>query len=157
MPDRAIGSRSILLIEDDDRIRRMMYLALSRKGFDVVEAATGECGLEVFDERPFDAVCLDLMLPGQDGFAVCRDIRRGSEVPIIIVTARADSRDVVDGLEAGADDYISKPFAVQELVARIRALLRRAGTWALRASVRVGDLESPRTMVSSCARARPSL
>lgn len=81
----------------------------------------------------------------------------GSEVPIIIVTARADSRDVVDGLEAGADDYISKPFAVQELVARIRALLRRAGTWALRASVRVGDLESPRTMVSSCARARPSL
>lgn len=86
-------------------------------------------------------VCVDIMLPGQDGFDVCRSVRRGSDVPIILVTARADSHDVVRGLEAGADDYVSKPFVVQALAARIRALLRRARGGQVSHRVRVGDIE----------------
>jgi DNA-binding response OmpR family regulator len=131
---------SVLLIEDDARVRRMMVLALARDGFDVVEAATGEAGLEAVAGRAFDAVCVDLMLPGVDGFAVCRDIRRGSAVPIIIITARTDCRDVVEGLEAGADDYVRKPFAVPEFLARVRALLRRASSPS-RTAIRAGELE----------------
>jgi DNA-binding response OmpR family regulator len=132
---------AVLLIEDDLRIRRVVQLGLSKEGFDVAEAATGEDGLSMMDERPFDVVCLDIMLPGCDGFEVCRGVRRNSDIPIIMVTARADSHDVVRGLEAGADDYVSKPFAVPELSARIRALLRRAQGAQVRHRVRAGDLE----------------
>ncbi|NMI00838.1 response regulator transcription factor [Pseudonocardia acidicola] len=133
--------RSILVIDDDARIRRMVALALSREGFVVGEAASGEEGLAALRDHGFDVICVDLVLPGCDGFQVCRDIRRTSTVPIIAVGARVDSHDVVGGLEAGADDCISKPFRVQELCARIRALLRRAEGTGLRGSVHVGDLE----------------
>jgi DNA-binding response OmpR family regulator len=133
--------RSVLLIEDDPGIRRVMQLALQHEGFEVVEAATGEVGLKALDTRSFDAVCLDLMLPGIDGFAVCRSIRNGCDVPIIMITARSDSQDVVKGLEAGADDYICKPFVVPELIARVRALLRRSTGTSDRAVIRLGDLE----------------
>ncbi|MEM9131076.1 MAG: response regulator transcription factor [Actinomycetota bacterium] len=118
----------ILTVEDDERIRTAVTLALEEEGWDVIEAETGERALETFSTAPADVVLIDIMLPGIDGFEVCRSIRRASDVPIIMVTARADTHDVVAGLEAGADDYLTKPFAPKELSARIRAMLRRART-----------------------------
>jgi DNA-binding response OmpR family regulator len=120
-------SRSVLLVEDDARVRRVLRLALEDEGYEVSEAENGERGLEELGERPPDVVLLDVMLPDQDGFSVCRAIRQASDVPVIMVTARTDSHDVVAGLESGADDYVTKPLAAKELSARIRALLRRAG------------------------------
>ncbi|WP_367650148.1 response regulator [Nocardioides sp. zg-1230] len=135
-------SRSVLFIEDDQRIRRAVAMALRADGFDVVEADTGEDGLFALAEREVGVVLLDLMLPDVDGFEVCRQIRRRSDVPVIMVTAKADSHDVVAGLEAGADDYVTKPFVPKELAARIRALLRRTATsTTARAPVMVGGLE----------------
>ena len=116
---------SILAVEDDERIRTAVRLALEDEGWDVEEAESGERALEVFGAGPFDVVLIDLMLPGIDGFELCRSVRRNSDVPIIMVTARTDTHDVVAGLEAGADDYLTKPFEPKELSARIRALLRR--------------------------------
>ena len=121
---RAVARR-VLLIEDDARIRRVLRLALQDEGYDVTEAADGEQGLEELARDEPDVVLLDLMLPGMDGFSVCRRIRHDSRVPVIMVTARTDSHDVVAGLEAGADDYVTKPLVAKELSARIRALLRR--------------------------------
>ena len=115
----------VLLIEDDERIRTAMRMALEHEGHKVEEAASGEEGLRIFADQATDVVLIDLMLPGVDGFEVCRALRRTSDVPIIMVTARADSHDVVAGLEAGADDYLTKPFVPKELSARIRALMRR--------------------------------
>ncbi|CAN5702861.1 response regulator transcription factor [soil metagenome] len=120
-----MGTR-ILSVEDDERIRTAVRMGLEDEGWIVDEAASGEDALGVFAERPADVVLIDIMLPGMDGFAVCRAIRRTSDVPILMVTARADTHDVVAGLEAGADDYVTKPFQPKELSARIRALLRRA-------------------------------
>jgi DNA-binding response OmpR family regulator len=118
-------SSRILLVEDDERIRASMRLALEDEGYDVSEAGSGEAALERFAELPPDVVLIDLMLPGMDGFECCRQLRRTSAVPVIMVTARTDTHDVVAGLEAGADDYVTKPFVAKELAARIRALLRR--------------------------------
>jgi DNA-binding response OmpR family regulator len=114
----------VLLIEDDDRVRRALRLALEDEGFSVDEAADGQRGLRRLAARP-DIVLLDVMLPDTDGFDVCRSIRRLSDVPVIMVTARTGSQDIVAGLEAGADDYVTKPLVAKELSARIRALLRR--------------------------------
>ncbi len=122
-----MGTR-ILTVEDDERIRSAVKLALEDEGWAVNEAENGETALESFNREPADVVLIDIMLPGIDGFEVCRSIRRISDVPIVMVTARADTHDVVAGLEAGADDYLTKPFAPKELSARIRALLRRART-----------------------------
>jgi DNA-binding response OmpR family regulator len=131
----------ILTVEDDERIQAAMRLALEDEGYTVVEAATGEEGLELFGRRPADVVLIDLMLPGIDGFEVCRSIRRSSDVPIVMVTARSDTHDVVAGLEAGADDYVTKPFVPKELAARIRALLRRARSDSSPSTMVFGDLE----------------
>jgi DNA-binding response OmpR family regulator len=120
----------VLLVEDDPRIRTSLRLVLEDEGYVVAEAESGEAALAAFDTRPPDVILIDLMLPGMDGFDLCRNIRRRSDVPAIMVTARTDSHDVVAGLEAGADDYVSKPIAPKELSARIRALLRRARTAA---------------------------
>ncbi len=122
-----MGTR-ILTVEDDERIRTAVKLALEDEGWQVTEAPSGEDALGTFTREPADVVLIDIMLPGIDGFEVCRSIRRISDVPIIMVTARADTHDVVAGLEAGADDYLTKPFAPKELSARIRALLRRVHT-----------------------------
>jgi DNA-binding response OmpR family regulator len=136
-----VGTR-ILTVEDDERIRMAVKLALEDEGWDVVETATGEEALDAFAAQPADVVLIDIMLPGIDGFEVCRSIRQAGDVPIVMVTARADTHDVVAGLEAGADDYMTKPFAPKELSARIRALLRRSRTGDTRASqYEFGDLE----------------
>lgn len=136
-----MGTR-ILTVEDDERIRTAVKLALEDEGWQVTEASSGEDALGTFTREPADVVLIDIMLPGIDGFEVCRSIRRISDVPIIMVTARADTHDVVAGLEAGADDYLTKPFAPKELSARIRALLRRARTIDLAPThLRFGDLE----------------
>ena len=120
----------ILVVEDDERIRTAVRLALEKEGWQVFEAASGEEALEIFQDQICDIVLIDIMLPGIDGFEVCRTIRRVSDLPIVMVTARDDTHDVVAGLEAGADDYLTKPFAPKELSARIRALLRRIRTSA---------------------------
>ena len=118
-------TRRVLLVEDDARVRRVLRLALEDEGFDVVEAGDGEQCLTHLAGVDPDVVLLDLMLPDTDGFSVCREIRRTSSVPVIMVTARTDSHDVVAGLESGADDYMTKPLVARELTARIRAMLRR--------------------------------
>jgi DNA-binding response OmpR family regulator len=132
----------ILTVEDDERIRTAVKLALEDEGWTVEESETGEEALTAFNRQPADVVLIDIMLPGLDGFEVCRSVRRVSDVPIIMVTARADTHDVVAGLEAGADDYLTKPFAPKELSARIRALLRRArSSDPASPHLRFGDLE----------------
>jgi DNA-binding response OmpR family regulator len=136
-----VGTR-ILTVEDDERIRTAVRMALEDEGWDVEESESGEDALLHFSKDPSDVVLIDLMLPGIDGFELCRSIRRTSDVPILMVTARADTHDVVAGLEAGADDYVTKPFQPKELSARIRALLRRArSTGPNRNHLRFGDLE----------------
>jgi DNA-binding response OmpR family regulator len=117
---------AILLVEDDPSVRRGLQLALNRHGHDVRTAETGEEGLRQLQASTPDLVVLDLMLPGIDGFQVCRRIRSVSEVPVIMLTARGDDFDVVGGLEAGADDYVIKPARPTVLDARIRAVLRRS-------------------------------
>ena len=131
----------ILLVEDDPSIRELTTIGLRAAGYDVVAAQDGREALDRFAaERP-DAVVLDIMLPVLDGLAVCRTIRVESTVPIVMLTARTDAFDVVAGLEAGADDYVRKPFELPELVARLRVALRRAGTTETGGPLRLGDLE----------------
>ena len=132
----------ILLVEDDPSIREVTAIGLGAAGFAVTTAADGVEALERFRADPFDIVLLDVMLPRLDGYEVCRQIRRTSTVPVVMLTARADTMDVVVGLEAGADDYVRKPFEVPELIARIRAALRRAGGAAGETSqLRLGPIE----------------
>lgn len=136
-----VGTR-ILYVEDDERIRSSVKLALEDEGWHVEESDTGEDAIVKFGRNPTDVVLIDIMLPGIDGFEVCRSIRRKSDVPIIMVTARADTHDVVAGLEAGADDYMTKPLQPKELSARIRAMLRRARpVQPGNPHLRFGDLE----------------
>ncbi len=134
-------SSRILLVEDDERIRASMRLALEDEGYEVDESGSGETALERFGETAADVVLIDLMLPGMDGFETCRQLRRSSAVPVIMVTARTDTHDVVAGLEAGADDYVTKPFVAKELAARIRALLRRTRSLDDPDMLTFGDVE----------------
>ena len=120
-----MGAR-VLIVEDDERIRLSLQLVLEDEGHTVELADSAEAGLAAIARRPAEVVIVDLMLPGIDGFELCRRLRARSDVPILILTARSDSHDVVAGLEAGADDYVVKPAVPKELSARVRALLRRA-------------------------------
>ena len=123
---RNIMSARILVVEDEDRIRQFLQRGLTFEGYRVDTASDGEAALELARENPPDLVLLDIMLPGMDGVEVCRRLRAGSEVPILMLTAKEAIEDRVAGLDAGADDYLVKPFAFDELLARVRALLRRA-------------------------------
>jgi two-component system response regulator MtrA len=132
----------LLLIEDDASIREIVSIGLKAAGFRVVTAIDGQQGLATARSGGFDAVILDVMLPSLDGFEVCREIRKFSRVPVVMLTARTDLIDVVVGLESGADDYVKKPFELPELTARLRAVLRRAAAPAGEDSViAVGRLE----------------
>ncbi len=115
----------ILLVEDEAPIRELISLYLTKEGFAVTAFGDGESALREAERHKFDLIVLDLMLPGLDGFAVCRKLRENSDVPVIMLTARADDVDKVLGLELGAADYLTKPFNPRELVARVRAILRR--------------------------------
>ncbi len=116
---------TVLLVEDDPAARQGLELALRRLGYEVCLAETGEAALDGIGEATVDVVVLDVMLPGMDGFEVCRRLRRDSDVPVIMLTARGEDFDIVVGLEAGADDYVVKPVEPRVLDARIRAVLRR--------------------------------
>ena len=116
----------VLLVEDDASIREIATLGLEQAGFRVTASGDGREGLIQFRQGTFDLVVLDVMLPSLDGFEVCREIRKQSQTPIVMLTARSDLHDVVVGLELGADDYVTKPFELPELVARMKAVLRRS-------------------------------
>lgn len=130
---------SILVVEDEEKLAQAVALYLRNAGFSVEIALDGQAALESFQRQPPDLIVLDLMLPKVDGWTVCHRIRRSSDVPIIMLTARVGEPSRVQGLELGADDYLEKPFSLRELVARIQAVLRRAGKKG-QSVIRVGDL-----------------
>ncbi|WP_040160312.1 MtrAB system response regulator MtrA [Nigerium massiliense] len=143
MPDSAkalTGSR-VLVVDDDSALAEMLQIVLQASGLETDWVGRGDEALEAFRRFRPDLVLLDLMLPGLDGVDVCRELRAESDVPIVMLTAKSDTQDVVAGLEAGADDYVAKPFKTQELLARVKTRLRRSGTEGDEQTVlRIGDL-----------------
>ena len=136
-----MAQKTILVVDDDPRITQLLTSYLQRDGYRVVSAGDGEQALKLARQEKPDLILLDLMLPEVDGLEVCRTIRRESDVPVIMVTARTEEADKLVGLELGADDYIAKPFSPREVVARVRAVLRRvASTTRKDAPVEVGEL-----------------
>ena len=124
-----MADQTVLIVEDDATIARFVELELQHAGFDVLRAGEGPTAIDLLESSEVDLVILDLMLPGIDGIDVARHIRKkGSDVPILMLTARAETHDVVSGFEAGADDYLRKPFEVPELLSRVRALLKRTSS-----------------------------
>jgi DNA-binding response OmpR family regulator len=131
----------VLLVEDDPSIREVASLGLEQAGFRVTATGDGRDALTRFRQGPFDLVVLDVMLPSLDGLEVCREIRRESQIPIVMLSARSELHDVVVGLELGADDYVTKPFELPELVARIKAVLRRSTAGPSEGVISVAGLE----------------
>ena len=135
------GGRSrVLVVDDDAALAEMLSIVLRNEGFEPIWCADGDTAFAAFHDSKPDLILLDLMLPGRDGVDVCRDIRAESGVPIVMLTAKSDTIDVVAGLEAGADDYVAKPFKAKELIARIRTRLRRQPDETDQESLRIGDL-----------------
>nr|WP_304524098.1 response regulator transcription factor [Demequina maris] len=136
-----MGGRTVLVVDDEENIRDLVGGYLRRDGFDVAEAASGEDALAVLARDPIALVLLDVRLPGIDGVETLRRIRRTSDVPVLMLTARAEEADRIVGLEVGADDYVTKPFSPREVVARVRAILRRGDGGARGADrLDVGDV-----------------
>ena len=119
-------SKTVLVVEDDNNISELLRLYLKKDGFEVLLAADGGEGIRLAKEKAPDLILLDIMLPVADGWTVCREVRKSSRVPIIMLTAKGETFDKISGLEMGADDYVTKPFEVKELMARIHAVLRRS-------------------------------
>ncbi|WP_062318656.1 response regulator [Demequina maris] len=137
----SVGGRTVLVVDDEENIRDLVGGYLRRDGFDVAEAASGEDALAVLARDPIALVLLDVRLPGIDGVETLRRIRRTSDVPVLMLTARAEEADRIVGLEVGADDYVTKPFSPREVVARVRAILRRGDGGARGADrLDVGDV-----------------
>lgn len=143
------GNIKVLIIEDEEKMRELMKIAFKKENFETYEAVDGKQGLSMFKDNEVDIVVLDVMLPEIDGWTVCREIRRSSNVPIILLTARGEEFDKLFGFELGADDYIVKPFSPKELVARIKALLRRADN---RNSDSVHNLQIGEIMINRLSR-----
>jgi DNA-binding response OmpR family regulator len=120
------NSVRVLLVEDEEKMRELIKIAFKKENFETIEATEGKQGLTLFKTNQVDIVILDIMLPEIDGWTVCREIRRMSNIPIILLTARGEEFDKLFGFELGADDYIVKPFSPKELIARVKALLRRS-------------------------------
>ncbi|MDN4476035.1 response regulator transcription factor [Demequina sp. SYSU T00192] len=136
-----MGGRTVLVVDDEENIRDLVGGYLRRDGFDVAEAASGEDALAALARGPVALVLLDVRLPGIDGVETLRRIRRTSDVPVLMLTARAEEADRIVGLEVGADDYVTKPFSPREVVARVRAILRRGDAGARGAdTIEVGDV-----------------
>jgi two-component system KDP operon response regulator KdpE len=138
-----MNSGRILVVDDEPQIRRVLRATLTTHGYEVSDARSGEAALEIVREQRFDLVLLDMNMPGVDGIETCRELRQGSEVAIIMLTVRGSERDKVEALDAGADDYVTKPFSTTELLARIRAALRRVPSSSESGadSVQLGDVE----------------
>jgi len=132
----------ILIVDDDPRIRTMLRRYLSEEGFKVTEAGDGAAMRSTLEGEPVDLVLLDLMMPGEDGLSLARHVRQRSDIPIIMLTGKGDLIDRVAGLEAGADDYIAKPFHLREVLARIRTVLRRGRTTAVPDAASTGEEET---------------
>ncbi len=145
MPYNLIMAKKILIVDDEPKIVEICQDYLKASGFDVVAAGDGLKGLATARREKPDLVVLDLMLPGMDGLDVCRTLRRESDVPIIMLTARVEETDKLVGIELGADDYITKPFSPRELVARVRMVLRRAGGDPASEVLRVGEVTLDRS------------
>lgn len=139
----------ILIVEDEEKLARFIELELTFEGYEVEKAADGRTGLTLAQSKHFDLIALDIMLPGLNGLEVLRRLRQTSSVPIIMLTARDDTTDKVAGLDAGANDYITKPFAIEELLARIRAVLRTSG------GIKEGVKNIEKTLTSGVLRLKP--
>jgi DNA-binding response OmpR family regulator len=136
----ALRAGTALVVEDEDSIASLVRSYLEREGFTTVRARSGEEALAELERNPVRVVVLDLGLPGIDGFDVCSRIRERSRVPVVMLTARDEEPDRISGLELGADDYVTKPFSPRELLARVRAVLRRAETWLEEPELMLGDV-----------------
>lgn len=130
----------ILIAEDEERLRKVIKKYLMNEGYDVLEAENGEEALTVLDMEEVDLIILDVMMPVMDGWLTLKTIRRTSQVPVMMLTARTDEEDTVFGFELGADDYVAKPFRARELVARVKALLHRSGKMAAADKIQIGEL-----------------
>lgn len=131
--------KRILIVDDEEQIRNILRMYLIKEGYEVSEAEDGEKGLKLFYEKPFDLVILDVMLPKKDGWSILREIKKYTETPVIMLTARDDSEDEVFGFEMGADDYITKPFNNKVLLARVKSLLRKTNNM-VESIIEIGDL-----------------
>jgi DNA-binding response OmpR family regulator len=147
----------VLVVEDDLALSDVVSFTLRRAGYEVVTAYDGLTGIELFEQAAPDLVLLDLNLPRLDGLGVCRRVRAGSDVPIIILSVRGEDEEVVRGLEMGADDYMVKPFSPAQLVARIRAVMRRAGVQTTPSTLEAGGLSLDRSRGEVQLEGRPAV